>query len=191
MNHIKRLFSVLLLSFAFVSMASAKGVSVPAVYIFGMSFSFNDSTVYFTEIQKIDNAWLIGKGKMLEGRSAYAAQLKNYFSSQGQKDQTCIIYYALSEKAILKQFSKVRDRYINPKKRRKINYETRSVLRDSFRFEPVEHDASTDEPSVSKAERKAAAKASRQTAKAAKQAARDRRKSEKSGANQGTVTENP
>lgn len=79
MNHIKRLFSVLLLSFAFVSMLSAKGVSVPAVYIFGMSFSFNDSTVYFTEIQKIENAWLIDKGKMLEGRSAYAAQLRNYF----------------------------------------------------------------------------------------------------------------
>ncbi len=191
MNHIKRIFSVLLLSFAFVCMLSAKGVSVPAVYIFGMSFSFNDSTVYFTEIQKIENAWLIDKGKMLEGRSAYAAQLRNYFSSQGQKDQTCIIYYALSEKAILKQFSKVRDRYTNPKKRRKVNYEMRSILRDSFRFQPVEHDTSTDEPVQTKAERKAAKQASRQAAKAAKQAARDRRKSERSGAEKGSAPAKP
>ena len=176
MNHIKRIFSVLLLSLAFAGVASAKGVGSTSVYIFGMSFSFNDSTVYFTEIQKIDSAWLVGKGKMLEGRSTYAAQLKNYFSSQGLANQTCVIYFARSEKAILKKFTKVRDRYINPK-RRKVQYESRSVLHDSFRFEPVAHDTSADKPELSKAERKAAAKDSRQTAKAAKAAQRDRKKS--------------
>ena len=60
---------------------SAKVVCVPKLYAFGFSASFNDSIVYFTDIQEIDSAWINEKTKFLISRDNYSYQLKNYFNN--------------------------------------------------------------------------------------------------------------
>ena len=63
--------------------ASAKVKCVPKVYAIGFAASFNDSIVYFTDIQEIDSAWINDKNKFLIGRDNYSYQLKNYFAGIG------------------------------------------------------------------------------------------------------------
>lgn len=117
---------------------------------------------------------------MLEGRNVYANQLKSYFSDLGEKDRTCVVYYAFSEKDIQKKLAKVRKRFTNPKKRKYEHYEIKTVARDLFVFQQVTHQDDEDEPTLSKEERKAAEKAAKQALKdkrkAEAQAARDKRK---------------
>ena len=74
MKSIKILCSLLLV-LTVCSAFSLKGSK--SVYIVGVSASFTDSLVYFTEIQLLDSVSL-DKNKMLPERSQYSYQLKNY-----------------------------------------------------------------------------------------------------------------
>ena len=56
---------------------SAKRTAVDKVYMFGFAASFNDSTVYFTNVQTVDSAWMDTKTKFLLGRDNYSYQLRN------------------------------------------------------------------------------------------------------------------
>ncbi len=47
-------------------------------YIFGFASSFNDSTVYFTDVQKVDSAYFTRKNKFLVSRENYSYQLRDY-----------------------------------------------------------------------------------------------------------------
>lgn len=175
MRLLRTIISVIAIVF-FVGQSHAKSVCKPTVYLFGVSISFNDSTVYFTDIQTLENAWVINKSKMLEGRNVYANQLKSYFSELGEKERTCVIYYAFSEKDIQKKLSKIRKRFTNPKKRKYEHYEIKTVARDQFVFQQVTHQDDT-ENDLTKEEIKAAKKA-------AKQAQKDKRKAESQAASE-------
>lgn len=72
MKSIKILCSLLLVLMV-CSAFSLKGSK--SVYIVGVSASFTDSLVYFTEIQLLDSVRL-DKNKMLPERSQYSYQLK-------------------------------------------------------------------------------------------------------------------
>ena len=52
-------------------------------YIFGFASSFNDSTVYFTDVQKVDSAYFTRKSKFLVSRENYSYQLRDYLTSHG------------------------------------------------------------------------------------------------------------
>jgi hypothetical protein len=171
MKLLRTIISVIALVFLFSGQSQAKSVCMPKIYLFGVSISFNDSTVYFTDIQQLENAWVINKSKMLEGRSDYANQFKSYFSGLGEKERTCVVYYAFTEKAIQKKLAIIRKRFTNPKKRKYEHYEIKTVARDLFVFQQVTHQDDTDEPVMSKEERKVAEKA-------AKQAVKDKRRAE-------------
>ena len=56
--------TLLVVASSFVGV-SAKIVCVPKLYAFGFSASFNDSIVYFTDIQEIDSAWINDKTDFL------------------------------------------------------------------------------------------------------------------------------
>ena len=43
----------------------AKNYVTPKAYMFGFSASFNDSIVYFTDIQEVDSVWFMQKRKLL------------------------------------------------------------------------------------------------------------------------------
>ena len=99
MKSIKILCSLLLV-LTVCSAFSLKGSK--SVYIVGVSASFTDSLVYFTEIQLLDSVSL-DKNKMLPERSQYSYQLKNYLENEeGLTNRTCFVYFSNSRKKLQK-----------------------------------------------------------------------------------------
>ena len=72
-------------------------------HIFGFATSFNDSTVYLTEIQYVDSAY-IGKSNFLFSRENYSYQLQNYLKSKGIANPTCVTTFAKKQKNIEKKY---------------------------------------------------------------------------------------
>ena len=109
MKSIKILCSLLLV-LTVCSAFSLKGSK--SVYIVGVSASFTDSLVYFTEIQLLDSVRL-DKNKMLPERSQYSYQLKNYLESfsQGLTNRTCFVYFSNSRKKLQKTINKMKTKY--------------------------------------------------------------------------------
>jgi hypothetical protein len=83
--------------------AKVKEVKKDAVYVLGVSASFTDSLVYFTEVQQVEGLKL-GKKELLPERQHYSQQLQAYLEQQGLENRTCFVYYQRSE-AKLKKFS--------------------------------------------------------------------------------------
>ncbi|MEG2573396.1 MAG: hypothetical protein RSA44_01915, partial [Bacteroides sp.] len=78
---------------------------------YGISSSFTDSTVYYTDIQLLDSVRL-DKNKFLPQREVYAYQLKNYLESEkGLKNRTCMMYFSKSKSKLAKDFNKAITRY--------------------------------------------------------------------------------
>lgn len=101
------LFLVLMVCSAF----SLKGNKNHSVYIVGVSASFADSLVYFTEIQLLDSVNL-DKNKMLPQRSQYSYQLKNYLENvEGLEHRTCFVYFSNNKKKLQKTVSKMKAKY--------------------------------------------------------------------------------
>ncbi len=82
---------------AVLSMAStvsimAKGGEELAqkMYVFGVSTSFNDSTVFFTEIMELEGAWVESKTGFIVSRDNYSYQLRDHLASKGYPKRTCI-----------------------------------------------------------------------------------------------------
>ena len=75
--------SVSILIIAGCQIVLAQNKQVPKAYMFGFVASFNDSTVYFTDIQEMDNVWVTKKKDMIAGKSNYSYQklAKSYLRS--------------------------------------------------------------------------------------------------------------
>ena len=115
--------------------ASAKLKCVPKLYAFGFAASFNDSTVYFTDIQEIDSAWINDKNDFLVSRDNYSYLLKNYFTSLGLEHRTCVISFALKRKDIEKKYQKMKNKYVKAG-----NYDIKSVSTNDFHFTAIKPD---------------------------------------------------
>ena len=77
----------------------------------GVSASFTDSLVYFTDIQFLDSAVVDGKG-FLVGRSQYSVQLKDYLETkEGGKNRTCFMFYNLKKSKLQKELLKLKEKY--------------------------------------------------------------------------------
>ena len=59
---------LLLMALTMPMVVNAKNIKTPKVYIFGFSASFQDSTIYMTDVQEITNVWIESKTKFLLGR---------------------------------------------------------------------------------------------------------------------------
>ena len=76
-----------------------------------MAASFNDSIVYYTDIQVLDSVEL-DKNGFLPKRDLYTYQLKNYLEYNLQKpDYTCMIYFSENKKRLEKEAAKVKGKY--------------------------------------------------------------------------------
>ncbi len=115
--------------------ATAKIKCVPKLYAFGFAASFNDSIVYFTDIQEIDSAWINDKNDFLISRDNYSYQLKNYFTNIGLEHRTCIISFALERKDVVKKYEKMKNKYVKAG-----NYDIRNVSSDEFHFTAIKPD---------------------------------------------------
>lgn len=102
------------------------------VYMAGVSASFTDSLVYFTDIQFLDSAQVDGKG-FLVGRSQYSVQLKDYLETkEGGKNRTCFMFFNVKKNKLQKELQKLKEKY---------NKGKNMVLKDvnpEFKFEKAE-----------------------------------------------------
>ena len=124
------LFLVLVVCSAF----SLKGKS-NGMYIVGVSASFTDSVVYFTDIQFIDSISLDKKTKLLPSREQYSEQLDEYLEQvKGMNNRTCFIYFNEKKTKLEKVVKKMKEEYKEGGK---------SILREigsEFKFsKPVEY----------------------------------------------------
>lgn len=114
-------------------------------YIFGFASSFNDSIVYFTDIQEIDSAWFTSKNKFLVSRDNYSYQLRDYLNSIGEEHRTCMVEYSTNEKKLIKAWQKLNDRYLHTQKKKNNQkqkkelppFQVKSITKESFAFEAV------------------------------------------------------
>ena len=116
---------------------NAKGYRPAKIYMFGFAASFNDSTVYLTDIQTV-NAYLVNnRTKFLDNREDYSYQLRNYLQSNGlEAYPTCITMFAENEKDATRKYLKLKERYEKSKKK----YSIKSLKDSQFKYTPVEPD---------------------------------------------------
>jgi hypothetical protein len=115
---------------------SAQDVKVPHAYMFGFVASFNDSTVYFTNIQKIDSVWVTKKKKMLSGRNQYSYQLRDFFAQQRQMpNRTCVVIANVDRKKLEKKYIKMKNKYLVKSKK---PYDVRNLAETDFKFTAVD-----------------------------------------------------
>ena len=115
--------------------ATAKIKCVPKIYAFGFAASFNDSTVYFTDIQEIDSAWINDKNDFLIIRDNYSYQLKNYLSGIGLEHRTCVISFALERKDVVKKYNKMKSKYVKAG-----NFIIKGIDKADFQFSAIKPD---------------------------------------------------
>lgn len=112
MKYFKLFCLILIASVVLPALAKApKDKHRYGVYITGVSASFSDSLVYFTNIQYVDSAAVDEKG-LLSGRAEYSMQLKDYLESNKKlKNRTCFVYYNRKKKNLQKEISKLKQKY--------------------------------------------------------------------------------
>lgn len=134
------LFATALLTASFSAEAKSR---VQRIYAFGFAASFNDSTVYFTDIQPIDSAWLAEKSDFLVSRQNYSYQLRDYLAEKGENHRTCIIVYSPKREKAEKKYIKMRKKYTA-----KGDFSVKYIASSEFRFSPIEPDLNAEQEAV-------------------------------------------
>ena len=119
------LFLVLMVCSAFSLKGKNKG---GGMYMAGVSASFTDSLIYFTDVQFVDSV-VLDKNKLLPLRELYSEQLEDYLENNlGLKDRTCFIYFDAKKSRLEKKMNKMKAKY---------QKDGKSILRDTgadFKF---------------------------------------------------------
>ena len=122
------LFLVLMVCSAFSLKGKNKG---GGMYMAGVSASFTDSLIYFTDVQFVDSV-VLDKNKLLPLRGLYSEQLEDYLENNlGLKDRTCFIYFDKKKDKVEKEIKKMKAKYLK---------EGKSVLKEvgtEFKFTKV------------------------------------------------------
>ena len=124
--------------------ADAKKIQAKHLYIFGFSASFQDSLVFFTDIQDVPGAWMDSKTKFLLGRDSYSYQLKSYFDNAGLNDRVCMVVFDTNKKKAERKYLKMKKQYTTSlkKKRKKVKvhgtYDVQYIPQQAFKFEVVD-----------------------------------------------------
>ena len=108
---LRHLFIIAVLMLGCVSSIYAKGYKSAKVYMFGFAASFNDSTVYLTDIQQV-NVYLVNN------RTHFLAnyQLRDYLQANSiEAHPTCITLFAENEKSAMKKYQSLKKRYMKSK----------------------------------------------------------------------------
>ena len=135
MKLIRKIALAIVLMAASTTHLQAQIVKVPQAYMFGFVASFNDSTVYFTNIQQVDSVWVTKKKKMLSGRNNYSYQLREYFAQKrDQPNRTCVVVANVNRKKLEKKYTKMKNKYLVKSKK---PYDVRTIADSDFKFTPV------------------------------------------------------
>lgn len=111
-----RLFRIIPISMLLMTMNVIAGVAqtkteLRPAYVCGFAASFNDSTVYLTDIQAFDSVLVDSKTKFLTERESYSNQLKDYLKAAGFVNPTCITLFAFKRSDIEKKYLKLKKKY--------------------------------------------------------------------------------
>lgn len=154
-----------------VSLGSQAKNEMRKAYVFGFASSFNDSTVYFTDIQELDSAWFTSKNKFLISRENYSYQLRDYLSTQGEEHRTCIIEYFFDRKKadnawykLYTHYNKTQKKKNNQKQKDELPpFQIKRITLDKFTFQAVEPmEEYQEEPAAKPAKKVKAKKALKQ-----------------------------
>lgn len=116
MNKLKFLFAGLFGFLLFSSFSAPKEkkdkVDEPKrIYMYGVSFNFNDSVVYMTDVLYLDSM-TINKDGSLKNHADYSYQLKLFLEgSLGKINQTCAVVYSDDRKKLEKRYVKTRKKF--------------------------------------------------------------------------------
>lgn len=106
-------------------------------YICGFATSFNDSTVYFTDIQYMDSTYTDSKTGFLYSRDNYSYQLRGHLQKNGMAYPTCITFFSKKRKDVEKKYAALKKRYAT-----KGRYDVKYLLASDFAFTPIIPDES-------------------------------------------------
>lgn len=129
-----------------ISITSQAKNEMRKAYVFGFASSFNDSTVYFTDIQELDSAWFTSKNKFLIGRENYSYQLRDYLNGLGEEHRTCMVEYFFERKKADNAWYKLYTRYKQTQKKKNNQkqknelppYQIKKVALSEFTFQAIE-----------------------------------------------------
>lgn len=127
------------------SYAMADKTIVTSGYGFGISASFKDSLVYFTEIQPVDSLYMNTKTKFILGRDYYSLQLKDYVeTTNNDAHRTCVFIYDTNKKKLEKRYNKLLNKY------RSGEFLVKTIGIASFKFTPVDMSDMLEKPAKQK-----------------------------------------
>ena len=140
-------------------------------YVFGFASSFNDSTVYITDIQELDSVWFTSKHHFLVSRENYSYQLRDYLTNIGEQHRTCMVEYNTDPKKLEKAWNKLYSRYAHNQKQKNNQkqkselppFQIKKLTREQFQFQavaPMDEATEIEEP-VKKVKAKKAQKKQR------------------------------
>ena len=111
MKSLKLLFSLLLVFFVASAFTMQDGIK-NGVYIAGVSASFSDSLVYFTEAIFVDSVVLEHKTGFLPERYQYSTQLTDYMSAKyGLHHRTSFVLFNNDKAKLEKELKKLKEKY--------------------------------------------------------------------------------
>ena len=146
---------VMLLIMAAAVPVQGRNIPVPKGYMFGFVASFNDSIVYFTDVQELDTIWVTEKKHMVAGRSNYSYQLRDYFAQKmDMPKRTCVVVGGTSRKKVQKKYEKMKKMYSSTKSKR--HYDVRYLTQADFAFDPInmDDDQQAEKPAKEKEKKK-------------------------------------
>ena len=110
------------------------------IYIVGVSASFTDSLMYFTDVEVLEGIHL-DKNKFLPNRMQYSLQLKDYLErEEGLTDRTCFVLFDTNRKKLDKRILKMKRRYQKESK-----MFIQQVNPNTFHFTPLKDEENTEE----------------------------------------------
>ena len=90
----------------------------------------------FTDVQKVDSAWIDTKTKFLLGRDNYSYQLKNFLAGKRQEqNRTCLVMYGLTKKEAEKKYLKMKKLYTEKSRGM---FDVRYINEADFKFMPID-----------------------------------------------------
>src|SRR5574344_703883 len=139
-----RLRRLILAALASVAMQPVFAGNINKVYMYGFGASFNDSTVYFTDIQEVDSAW-IEKNGFLYSRDNYSYQLRDYLTKFNMEHATCVTTWSTTRKELEKRLLAMKKKYsyTNTKKKSKFHYLGKDITASEFSYKGIYPDDET------------------------------------------------
>lgn len=106
------LASIIILFAASSNVAAKKSdVKSSDLYVFAISFSFSDSIMYLSSVQKLENMTVREK-YFLDERAELAGQFKKWIEEETSSQQIATLYYFEKKKKADAKYSKVCERAI-------------------------------------------------------------------------------